>query len=162
MIFLKSYFVNTTIEVDVISVIHEVNRAIREANVPTGLATIVVTEPGGAITVLEPLPELVAQFKEALEVFPGEGIETLSRRKEPIPVAPRIKAAMLGKSIQIPFDNQRLILGPREEVVIVDFEKTGKRREFYVQVMGEAQAAGGPHRGAPPPRGAKPPVPPKK
>ncbi|MFH1873826.1 MAG: YjbQ family protein [Pseudomonadota bacterium] len=161
MIFLKNYFVDTTDDVDVISVIHEINRAIREANVPAGVATIVVAEPGGAITVLEPLPELVAQFKEALEVFPGEGVETLSRRKEPIPVAPRIKAAMLGKTIQIPFDNQRLILGPREEVVIVDFEKTGKRREFVVQVLGEAPAAGGPPKG-PAPRGPRPPAPPKK
>jgi len=81
----------------------------------------------------------VAQFKETLEIFPGEG-ETLSRRKEPIPVAPRIKAAMLGKTVHIPFKDSKLILGPREEVVVIDFEKTGKRREFYVQVMGEAPA----------------------
>jgi len=144
MIFLKNYFVNTTEEVDVISVIHEVNYAVKDSKIPDGLVTVVVTEPGGAVTILEPLADIVAQFKEALEIFPGEGVETLSRRKEPIPVAPRIKAAMLGKSIHIPLKEGKLVLGPREEVVLIDFEMGGKRREFYVQVMGETpQPAGG-------------------
>lgn len=145
MIFLKNYFINTTDDVDVISVIHEIGYAVRDAGAAEGLVTVVVPEPGGALTILEPLPEIVAQFKEALEIFPGEGVETISRRKEPIPVAPRIKAAMLGKTVHIPFKDAKLVLGAREEVVLIDFEKTGKRREFWVQVMGEAaaQAPGG-------------------
>ncbi len=162
MILLKNYFINTTDQVDVISIIHEVNRAIREANVANGLATVVVSQAGGALTILELLPELVSQFKEALEVFPGEGIETISKRKEPVPVGPRVKAAMLGKTIQVPFENHRLVLGPREEIILIDFEKTGKRREFYVQIMGEAQAAGQQRRPGPPPKGAKPTASPKK
>ena len=146
MIFLKNYFVNTTDQVDVISVLHEVNYTVKDSKIPDGLVTVVVTEPGGAVTILEPLPDIVTQFKEALEIFPGEGIETLSRRKEPIPVAPRIKAAMLGKTVHIPLQDGKLVLGPREEVVLIDFEKGGKRREFYVQVMGEVAAAAGPGR----------------
>jgi len=145
MIFLKNYFVNTTEEVDVISVIHEVNYSVKDSKIPDGLVTVIVSDPGGAVTILEPLPDIVDQFKEALEIFPGEGMETLSRRKEPIPVAPRIKAAMLGKTVQIPLKEGKLVLGPREEVVLIDFENTGKRREFFVQVMGEAptQPGGG-------------------
>lgn len=146
MIFLKNYFVGTTEEVDIISIIHEVNRAIKDSNIPNGIANVVITEPGGAVTILEPLPDIVGQFKEALEIFPGEGIETLSRRKEPIPVAPRIKAAMLGKSIHVPIANGKLVLGPREEIILIDFEKHGKRREFYIQIMGEGAAQPAPQR----------------
>jgi secondary thiamine-phosphate synthase enzyme len=144
MIFLKNYFVDTTEEVDVVSVIHEINYAIKDSTIQEGLVTVVVTEPGAAVTILEPLPDIVAQFKDTLEIFPGEG-ETLSRRKESIPVAPRIKAAMLGKTVHIPCKDGKLVLGPREEVVLVDFEKSAKRREFYVQVMGETpvQPGGG-------------------
>lgn len=147
MIFLKNYFVNTTGGVDVISIIHEIIYAIRDSKIPDGLVTVVVPGPGSAVTILEPLPEIVAQFKEALEIFPGEG-QTLSRRKEPIPVAPRIKAAMMGKTVHVPMQKGKLLLGPREEVVLIDFEKGGKRREFYVQVIGEAPA--------PPPAGRQP------
>jgi secondary thiamine-phosphate synthase enzyme len=162
MIFLKNYFINTTAEVDVISIIHDVNRLVRDSKIGQGLVTVVVTQPGGALTILEPLPDLVEQFKEALAVFPGEGLETLSKRKEEIQVAPRIKAAMLGKTLHLPLDNGRLVLGPREEIVLVDFEKAARRREFYVQVMGEAPAAGQPPRRGAGPAGGRPPAGPRR
>ncbi len=140
MIFLKNYFVNTTGEVDVISVIHEIHYAIKDSKIPDGLVTVIAPEPGAALTVLEPLPEITAAFKETLEIFPGEGA-ALSKRKEPIAMAPRIKAAMMGKTVHVPFSKGKLVLGPREEVVLVDFETSAKRREFFVQVMGEAPPA---------------------
>jgi secondary thiamine-phosphate synthase enzyme len=149
MIFLKNYYVNTTEEVDVISIIHEVNGAIKDSKIPNGIVNVIVTAPGGAVTILEPLTDIVDQFKQALEIFPGEGVETLSRRKEPIAVAPRIKAAMLGKSLHVPLNNGKLVLGPREEIILIDFEKNAKRREFFVQIMGE---------GAPQPPQGKPPM----
>lgn len=139
MILLKNYFVNTTNNVDVISVIHEINRAIREAAVPAGIATILVPAAGGAVSIIEPLPDLIAKLKEAMKIFPGEGVEIKNRRKEDISVGPRVSAAMLGKSVQLPFANGRLLIAPREEVVLVDLESSGMRREFYVQIMGEAE-----------------------
>jgi len=151
MIFLKNYFVNTTAGVDVISVINEINFAVKDSKIPDGLVTVIVPEPGGALTILEPLPDIVAAFKETLEIFPGEG-STLSRRKEPISLAPRIKAAMMGKTAHVPLQKGKLVLGPREEIVLIDFEKTGKRREFYVQVIGEAPAPAQPPGRQPPRR----------
>ena len=64
---------------------------------------------------------------------------------------------------QVPFENYRPVLGSREEIVIIDFEKTAKRRELYIQIMGEAPAgAQQPRQGPAPPGGAKPSAPPKK
>lgn len=137
MISLKNYFVNTTEDVDVLTVIHEVNRTIKESTIVDGVATIIVPEPGGALAVMEPLPDIVQEFKEALKIFPGEGVETKNRRKEEIDVGPRIAAAMLGRSLQIPVLKGKLVLGAREEPMLIDLEKDGKRREFYVQVMGD-------------------------
>ncbi len=147
MIFLKNYFVNTTGEVDVISIIHEINFAVKDSKIPDGLVTVIVPEPGAALAILEPLPDIVAAFKETLEIFPGEG-STLSRRKEPIPLAPRIKAAMMSKTAHLPLQKGKLVLAAREEVVLIDFETKAKRREFFVQIMGEAPA--------PPPTGRPP------
>lgn len=50
-------------------------------------------------------------------------------------VGPRVVAAILGKSLSIPFKDGRLLLAPREPV-LVDLERKGLRREFYVQVVG--------------------------
>ncbi|MFH0799773.1 MAG: YjbQ family protein [Pseudomonadota bacterium] len=141
MILLKSYFIDTTEEVDVISIIHEINRTIREAGVQDGLMTVAIPAPGGAVTVLEPLPDIVQQFKEAIRVFPGEGMEVRNKRKEDISVSPRVTAAMIGKTLQVPIGGGKLMLGPREEVVLIDIERNGRRREFCVQIMGEAAEA---------------------
>lgn len=137
VIFLKNYFINTTQEIDVLPVIHEVHRTLRESNIPDGLVTVMVPGPGAGLTIVEPLPDVVGRLKEALGSFPGEGTGTMNRRKEEIPVGPRISAAMLGKSLQVPVSGGKLVLGPREEIVLVDFEREGKRREFFIQVMGE-------------------------
>lgn len=138
MIFLRNYFVNTTDDVDVISVIHETNRAIREAGLSEGLVTILVPGPGAGVAIIEPLPDIVATLKKAAEVFPGGGVETIDRRKSEISIGPRIAAVMLGKTLGLPISQGRLVLAPREEIVVVDFERVSKRREFFVQVMGEA------------------------
>lgn len=137
MILLKNYFLNTTEGVDLLSVIHEVNRTLREAAVPDGVVTLSIPEPGAGVVLLEPLPDILDQFRKALQLFPGEGVETLSRRKEEIDVGPRIAAAMLGRTMSIPFRGGKLLVGAREEPILVDLEKHGRRREFYVQILGE-------------------------
>jgi len=146
MILLKNYFVNTTSDVDVMAIIHEVDQTIKESGASEGIVNFAAPEAGGALALIEMLPDIVEQFKEALRIFPGEGVRTKDRRKEEIDIGPRIAAAMLGKTMQIPLSKGKLVLGVREEPVLIDLEKAGKRREFYVQVVGEpaegAQAAG--------------------
>jgi len=138
MIFFKNCFVNTTKDVDVISIIHDVRFAVRDSGVTEGLATVIVPDPGASVTIIQPLDEVIEELKDALKVFPGEGKETKTRRKEPVKVGARIKAAMLGKSLSIPFREGKLVLGVREEIVLVDFEEDAKRREYVVQVLGDA------------------------
>ncbi len=137
MILLKNYFLNTTDGVDLLSVIHEVNRTLREAAVPDGVVTLSIPEAGAGLVLLEPLPDILDEFRKALQIFPGQGVETLSRRKEEIDVGPRIAAAMLGRTMSIPFRAGKLLIGAREEPVLIDLEKHGRRREFYVQILGE-------------------------
>jgi len=144
MIFLRNYFLNTTDGLDVHSIVHEVNRAIREGDAKEGLATIIVPAAGGGLTIVEMLPGIVEKFKEAVKIFSGLDAVTKNRRKEEVAVGSRVAAAMLGKSISIPIKDGKLLLAPREEPVLVDFESKGLRREFYVQITGggEAKAAG--------------------
>lgn len=143
MILLKNFFVNTTEDIDVISIIHETNRAIAEAAVPEGLASIIVPAPGGALAIIETLPDMIEQLKAAIRVFPVEGIQAKNKRKEDINIGSRVAAAMLGRTLQIPISGGKLILAPREEVVLVDLETTARRREFYVQVVGDAPQQAG-------------------
>jgi thiamine phosphate synthase YjbQ (UPF0047 family) len=114
-----------------------VSYAVRDAEATEGLVTVTVPGPGAAITVIQPMPEILSELREALKIFPGEGKEAMNRRKEPVKVGARVKAAMLGKSLSLPIKEGKILLEAREEIILVDFEAEGKRREYYVQVMGE-------------------------
>ena len=149
MIFLKNCFVNVTKDIDIIPITHDVRYAIRDAGAAEGLVTIVVPEPGAAVTAVETLPELMESLKESFKVFPLEGKETKTRRKEPIDISSRVKAAMLGKSVSFPFKDGKPLIGLREEIVVVDFESLVRRREFFVQVMAESSGGGEKGRGMP-------------
>jgi thiamine phosphate synthase YjbQ (UPF0047 family) len=141
MIFLRNYFVDTTDSLDCISVVHEMMRTIRESGMNDGLITIMIPEPGAGIGIIEPLPDIIQKFKEAAASFPGAGEVTKNRRKDDISILPRVAAAMLGKSASIPLKGQRPVLGAREEPVLLDFTQEGRRREFYIQIMGESEEA---------------------
>lgn len=147
MILLKNFFINTTKEIDVVSIIHEINRTVRETGLADAAVTVSVPAPGGALTVIEPLPDIIEQLKEALLIFPGMGLETKNKRKEDIAVGPRVAAAMIGKTLQLSVSKGKLALAPREEVVLIDLENTARRREFCVQVMGDKAEC--PSRGQP-------------
>lgn len=137
MIFLKNYFTRTTEKIDIISVHADVVYAIRDAGATEGLVTIAAPAPGAAITVLEPLDDAIQALKEALAVYPGEGTKAVTRRKEEVDVGACIKAAMLGRSLSLPFKDGKLLLAARDEVTLIDCESTGKRREYVVQVISE-------------------------
>ena len=132
------------------SVVHEVLRTIRESGAKSGLATVIVPESGAALVIAEPLPDIVASLKDAVLRVQGTDASTKNRRKEEIALGPRLASAILGRSIQIPFDDGHLLLGTREEPLIVDIDQNMRRLEFKVQVMGE----GGEDKGGrpPPPR----------
>ena len=145
MIFLKNCFTATTKDVDVISIIHDLRYAVRDSGATEGLATVIVPGPGASVTIIQPLPEVIEELKEALKVFPGEGKEAMTRRKEPVKVGARIKAAMLGKSLSIPFSEGKPLLGAREEIVLIDFESDAKRREYLIQIISEGAPCGKEH-----------------
>jgi len=136
MIFLKNYYTRTTEKVDVISIHADVMYAVRDSEAMEGLVTITSPAGGAAITVIEKLPEAYDALKDALAVYPAEGKKATTRRKEEIDLGARVKAAMLGRSLSVPLKDGRLMLGHREEVILIDCEATARRREYVVQVMG--------------------------
>jgi len=135
MAFLKKYFLNTTDKIDVVSIVHELSLAINEAKVKDGIAVLSVTESGAAITILEPLPEIINAMNDAVSSLSDWNKSAKNKRKEELLIAPRIASAIIGKSISISIHDGRPILGLREEPVLIDMERSGKRREFTIHIV---------------------------
>ncbi|MBI4212030.1 MAG: YjbQ family protein [Deltaproteobacteria bacterium] len=140
MVFLKRFYVSTSAETDLIPITHDIRYALRDAGINEGLASVVVTESGAGITLSENLPAVLDELRRALELFPGEGVHALTRKKEALAVGPRVKAAMLGRMLSIPFTAKELLISQHEDVFLIDFESTPKRREVVIQIMGDKPA----------------------
>jgi len=134
MILIRNFFVDTTKGLDLIKIVHEVRRVVKEANTENGTATIVVPNPGAGVAILD-AAERPEDMKKALEPQVSSGLIR----------------AILPKSLSIPYEKGRLLIEPWQEVYLIDYDASARRREFKVHVFGEspppAQAPG--TKGAP-------------
>ena len=48
-----------------------------------------------------------------------------------------VRAALLGPSLTIPFVDEALALGTWQQIVLVEFDTRGRKREIVMQVVGE-------------------------
>ena len=140
VIFFKKYYFNTTDQVDCIPVTHEVHYCIRDAAAETGLALVVVPGPAAALTIGESIPEVIDALKNACAGWSSEttGATAKDARKIETDIRPRVLSALLGRTLQIPFEAGRLCLDPYSDVLLCDFEPKGQRREVLMTVFGEA------------------------
>jgi len=140
MLFFKKYYVNTTEEVDAKSIIHDLQYAIQDSKAPEGLLTVIVPDSGAGLAIINPNDELIEEMKTTFDVFgadTGTIVDNLKREKD---IAPIIQAAIMGRTIHLPFQDCKLLLDPYDEVILFDFEKKSGRREFVVQIISEAPA----------------------
>ncbi len=133
-IVVRNFFVDTTKGLDLIKIVHEVRRVVKEVNTENGTATIVIPNPGAGVAILDSAEKL-DDMKKALEPQAASGLIRM----------------ILPKTLGIPFEKGKMLTEPWQEVYLIDYETSAKRREFKVHVYGEAPppppAAGA--RGAP-------------
>lgn len=118
MIILKNYFVGTTQHIDFVPIIHDVRLTIRDSQLSDGLVTI-HTPKNGAGLIVTPLSK--EQLEEVKEKF--KDLESLHT------------------SLSLPFQKKELVLDPKQMIYLVDVDSTAKRREFYVQLLGDTPPA---------------------
>jgi thiamine phosphate synthase YjbQ (UPF0047 family) len=132
MILTKNFYVDATKGLDLLNIIHEVRRVVREANTENGTVTVVIPNPGAAVAVLDTGDPAFKSddLKKALEPYLSNGLIR----------------CFLPKSVVVPFEKGKLLIEPFQEIFVIDYETSGRRREFKVQVTAETP---------PPPAGKK-------
>ena len=120
MILTKSFYTDTTKGLDVKVISHEVRRVIKEANTDNGSMTVVSPARGAGFLILD-VADKPETAKKSLETLQSNG--TL--------------AYLLPKTLTIPIEKGKLSIDPWQELFLVDYEASAKRREFRVQVVTE-------------------------
>lgn len=123
---------------DTRDITREVSRAVEGSGIGDGIATIFVVGSTASITTIEFEPGAVADFDRLLTQLAPYGEEYAHHlRWGDDNGSSHVRAALLGPSITVPFQQRRLVLGTWQQVVLVECDTRGRSREIVVQVLGE-------------------------
>lgn len=103
-----------------------------------GQVTIFVPGSTGGVTTIEYEPGLVKDLAEALErVAPQDRVYHHDARWGDGNGFSHVRAALVGPSLTVPFQQGRLLLGTWQQIVFIDFDNRQRRRQLVVQFIGE-------------------------
>lgn len=137
MVHTTVHHVDTAGQGDTQDVTPLVARTIAESSLTSGLATIAVVGSTAGITTLEFEPGVVSDLNRLWErLAPRDGEYQHHLKWGDDNGSSHVRAAMLGPSISIPFDEGRLRVGTWQQIVLVEFDTRGRRREVVVQLIG--------------------------
>ena len=91
-----------------------------------------------AVTTIEYEPGLKNDFPEMLSRVAPSNIEYMHDNAwHDGNGHSHVRASLVGPSLTIPFINSDLVLGPWQQIVLVEMDTQPRRRSIIVQVMGE-------------------------
>lgn len=123
---------------DIIDITDRINKLISDSGFQNGLATTFISGATASITTIEYEPGLINDLKNALERLFSQNIyyEHNSRWGDGNGFS-HIRAAFLGPSLSIPFQNMRLLLGTWQQIILIDHDNRSRNRTVLVQLIGE-------------------------
>lgn len=135
---MKKLNFSTRGEVDILNITDEVAGAVAETNLRNGIVTVFVPGSTGALTTIEYEPGLLRDLPTMLERVAPRGIEyEHEKRWHDGNGHSHVRAALLGPSITIPFEESRLTLGTWQQLVFVELDVRKRSRELILQIIGE-------------------------
>ena len=112
--------------------------ALKESGLTSGVMTVFVTGSTAAITTIEFEPGAVSDFNRLFEQLAPRGSEYRHHlRWGDDNGSSHVRAALLGPSLTIPFVDGALALGTWQQIMLVEFDTSPRRREVVVQMIGD-------------------------
>ena len=122
----------------ILDITEDVAKAIAESGMKNGIATVFVSGSTGAITTLEFEPGLLQDIPEMLESIAPKG-KTYEHhlRWQDGNGHSHVRAALLGPSLTVPFNEGRPELGTWQQIVFIEMDVRPRDRKIIVQIVGE-------------------------
>lgn len=113
-------------------------RALDSSSLRAGLATVSVVGSTAAVTTIEFEPGAVSDLNALLErLAPRNAPYDHHLRWGDDNGSSHVRAALLGPSVSIPFTNGQLLLGQWQQIMLLELDTRGRRRQLVVQLIGE-------------------------
>jgi secondary thiamine-phosphate synthase enzyme len=138
MIVSKKLALKTNGNSDTIDITPGVERAIKEAQLTSGVVTLFVVGSTAALTTIEYEDGAVNDLGRAVERIAPRSMEYEHHlRWGDDNGHSHVRAALLGPSLSVPFVGSRLTLGTWQQIVLIDFDTRPRQREIVTQIVGE-------------------------
>jgi len=138
MIFQKKISLATRGFNDIIDITPSLRSLIQESRIKNGLLAVFVPGSTAGVTTIEYEPGLIEDIPEMLEkIAPMQARYHHDQTWHDGNGYAHLRAALIGPSLTIPFEQSQLQLGTWQQVVLIDFDNHPRQRHLHVQVQGE-------------------------
>jgi secondary thiamine-phosphate synthase enzyme len=137
-VFQKTFHLSTRGMCDVVDISSQVEQAVAESGLRTGIVNVSGLGSTLGITTIEFEPGAVQDLREALDrIAPVHGRYAHNARWGDHNGFSHLRSALMGASRTFPVQNGRLRTGTWQQIVLCDFDDRPRRREVTVTVIGE-------------------------
>lgn len=134
----KTIQVQSAGEGDLINLTEQTTKIVEQSKIIDGIATVFISGSTAAVTTIEYEPGLKHDFPEMLSRVAPRNIEyEHDNTWHDGNGHSHVRASLIGPSLTIPFNNHRLLLGPWQQIVLIEMDTRPRRRSIITQVMGE-------------------------
>lgn len=125
-------------EVEIVDLTPEVQGIVGRSGLNSGIACVFTPSSTSAITTIEYEPGLLQDLPRALErLFPRDIRYEHEERWHDGNGHSHVRAACIGPSLAVPFQDGALVLGTWQQVVFVELDNKPRYRRVLVQVLGD-------------------------
>jgi secondary thiamine-phosphate synthase enzyme len=130
--------VTSSREGDIINITPQVEKAVTESTVKTGLVHLFVQHSTAALTTIEYEPGVLKDLTRALSVLaPDNADYAHNSRWGDGNGRSHVKAALFGPSITVPVENGQLVCGTWQQIVLLELDvNAGRKRTVICTVTG--------------------------
>ncbi len=125
-------------ECDIIDITGYVEEKVAESELESGTVTVFVPGSTAGITTIEYESGAISDLQAAIQrLAPTDIHYNHDARWGDGNGFSHVRAALLGPSLSVPFNSNRLLLGTWQQIVLVDFDNRPRNRRLIVQIMGD-------------------------
>jgi len=130
--------INTKGNPDLVNITQEITKILQASKLKKGNLTVFVIGSTAAITSFEYEPGLIKDVQDLYEkIIPSNKHYLHDETWGDANGFSHLRAALQGPSLNIPFDEGKLLLGTWQQIVLAEFDNHPRNRRLVVQIMGE-------------------------
>jgi len=130
------FTLQTTGNTEIVDITGRVAQAVRQGAIQNGIVAAFVPGSTAGLTLMEYEPGLVHDLRATLDRLVPTTAPYRHNEHDDNGHA-HIRAALTGSSVTVPISGGDLLLGPWQQIVLLDFDTRPRRREVICQLIGD-------------------------